>query len=53
VIDLTPEQFSISVDVGILTILIAGAFILIKSNKKLENLNQRLRILVGIKEGDE
>ena len=37
-----------SMDIGILVILITGAFILIKNNKKLKNLNQRIRILAGI-----
>lgn len=48
-IDLIPEHFYICADIGILAILITGAFILMKNNKKLKDLNQRLRILAGVK----
>ncbi|MCK4666943.1 hypothetical protein KAU33_09350 [Candidatus Dependentiae bacterium] len=48
-INLTPEQFSTSADIGILVIIIAGGLVLMKSSRKLKNLDQRLRILAGIK----
>jgi len=49
VIDLTPEQLNLVMDIGILIVLLANGFFLLKSSNKLKNLNQRLRLLASFK----
>jgi len=49
VIDLTPEQLNMAMDIGILIVLLANAFFLLKNNNKLKNLNKRLGFLTSIK----